>query len=72
MQGTKNCAVPPVVEPEPEPVIVEQPKQPEPQPVVEPTRDRPKNGRKGFGRIFGSLADTFGKTLFDDEEEIKK
>lgn len=66
LQGTKNCAlyIPPKPEPEPEPVAVEE------QPVVEPPKKEPKREKekkKGPG-LFGRLADTFGKTLFDDDE----
>lgn len=66
LQGTKNCAlyIPPKPEPEPEPVVVEEP------PVAEPPRREPKREKekkKGPG-LFGRLADTFGKTLFDDDE----
>lgn len=66
LQGTKNCAlyIPPKPEPEPEPAVVEEP------PVAEPPRKEPKREKekkKGPG-LFGRLADTFGKTLFDDDE----
>ncbi len=66
LQGTKNCAlyIPPKPEPEPEPAPVEE------QPVAEPPRKEPKREKekkKGPG-LFGRLADTFGKTLFDDDE----
>ncbi len=66
LQGTKNCAlyIPPQPEPEPEPVVVEE------EPVVEPPKKEPKREKekkKGPG-LFGRLADTFGKSLFDDDE----
>lgn len=66
LQGTKNCAlyIPPQPEPEPEPVTVEE------EPVVEPPKKEPKREKekkKGPG-LFGRLADTFGKSLFDDDE----
>lgn len=66
LQGTKNCAlyIPPKPEPEPEPVVVEEP------PVAEPPKKelkREKEKKKGPG-LFGRLADTFGKSLFDDDE----
>lgn len=66
LQGTKNCAlyIPPQPVPEPEPVVVEV------EPVVEPPKKEPKREKekkKGPG-LFGRLADTFGKSLFDDDE----
>lgn len=69
LQGTKNCAlyIPPMPEPQPEPVVVEEP------PIPEPVREKPKKEKerkKGPG-LFGRLADTFGKSLFEDDD-IKK
>lgn len=69
LQGTKNCAlyIPPTPDPEPEPVVVEP--TPTPEPVKEKTK-KEKERKKGPG-LFGRLADTFGKSLFEDDD-IKK
>ena len=73
-KGTKNCAlyIPPKPEPKIEPVV-------EPEPTVEPTpepvKEKPKKEKKKGPGLFGRLTkgiDTFGKTLFDDDDNESK
>ena len=75
-KGTKNCAlyIPPKPEPKIEPVV-------EPEPIVEPTpepepvKEKPKKEKKKGPGLFGRLTkgiDTFGKTLFDDDDNESK
>lgn len=71
-RGTENCAVyiPPKVEVKVEKPVEEEPvKAPEPQ--KPPKQEKPKKKGPGlFGRLTKGI-DTFGKTLFDDEDETK-
>ena len=73
-KGTKNCAlyIPPKPEPKIEPVV-------EPEPTVEPTpepvKEKPKKEKKKRSRLVRAVdkrIDTFGKTLFDDDDNESK
>ena len=72
-KGTKNCAlyIPPKPEPKIEPVVEPEPTV-EPTPEPEPVKERPKKkGKKGLGWPKNWI-DTFGKTLFDDDDNESK
>ncbi|MGM9760349.1 MAG: cell division protein FtsA [Parabacteroides sp.] len=75
MQGTANCAIPPVQEKpkEPEPVPEQEPVKPLQEPVIEQPRRKTGNSKKkgGLTSLFDKLTNTFGKDLFDDEDEEK-
>ena len=69
-KGTKNCAlyIPPKPEPKPEPKV-----ELEPTVEPEPIKEKPKKKRKkGFGWPPKTWIDTFGKTLFDDDDNESK
>lgn len=73
VKGTKNCAlyIPPKPEPKPEPIPEPAPK---PEPTPEPIPEKPKPEKKRpslFGRLTKGI-DSFGKTLFDDDEVGKR
>lgn len=73
VKGTKNCAlyIPPKPEPKPEPIPEPAPK---PEPTPEPIPEKPKPEKKKpslFGRLTKGI-DSFGKTLFDDDEVGKR
>ena len=72
-RGTENCAlyIPPKVEPIPE-KKEEEPVVEEPKRAPEPPKKKPekKKGPGLFGRLTKGI-DTFGKSLFDDEDDIK-
>ena len=72
-RGTENCAlyIPPKVEPIPE-KKEEEPVVEEPKRIPEPPKKKPekKKGPGLFGRLTKGI-DTFGKSLFDDEDDIK-
>lgn len=75
-KGTKNCAlyIPPKPEPKPEPKLEPEIKK-EPEPDPEPAKVKPKAEKKKGPGLFGRLTkgiDSFGKTLFEDEEVEKK
>ena len=71
-RGAINCAlyIPPKVDPIPE--KKEEPVEEEPKKTPEPPKKKPekKKGPGLFGRLTKSI-DTFGKGLFDDEDDIK-
>lgn len=70
--GTKNCAlyIPPKPEPKTEPEVKGS-LEPEPEPVREKPKVEKKKGPGLFGRLTKGI-DSFGKTLFDDEEDVKR
>ncbi len=75
-KGTKNCAlyIPPKPEPKPEPKVELEPTV---EPIVEPEpiKEKPKKEKKekkGFGWKPKTWIDTFGKTLFDDDDNESK
>ena len=72
-RGTINCAlyIPPKVDPIPE-KKVEEPVEEGPKKAPEPPKKKPekKKGPGLFGRLTKGI-DTFGKSLFDDEDDIK-
>ena len=75
-KGTKNCAlyIPPKPEPTIEPVVEPEPTV-EPTPEPEPVKEKPKKEKKKGPGLFGRLTkgiDTFGKTLFDDDDNESK
>ena len=75
-KGTKNCAlyIPPKPEPKIEPVVEPEPTV-EPTPEPEPVKEKPKKEKKKGPGLFGRLTkgiDTFGKTLFDDDDNESK
>lgn len=71
-RGAINCAlyIPPKIDPIPE--KKEEPVEEEPKKTPEPPKKKPekKKGPGLFGRLTKSI-DTFGKGLFDDEDDIK-
>lgn len=74
-RGTENCAgyIPPVPEPKKEPVVEPKPTVVQnPEPEVEPVKEKTKpKEKKKRGGLFGTLTkkiETFGGTLFDDDD----